>query len=580
LVYIVKKQDINNMISSYNLKTIQFYHKLLNQIVVTANHESAEEKNLRFTDIHIRKLQLKSGINLEQFYSILFAKITPSINFTTEIVNSGSKFTPVVFTIKITPIVRRLIQPHRSISLEATHRILVTYLLQVKHEVSFYNDSNKWDQFTKKYRYSSDDVKVEKISSIIQKISSSQEYKYLLSKLRIHYTEITDFSMLVFSKMINSIDLTDVVSIAIAKDNISKLFDLQPHLIKVIKASIHKTIKNIILGNKGRIQIRIVSHSDLKRFIHILRELNIIIYPVKIIQSIENDIDLIDYLNGKSNKFNWDNTIIHRITSIISCWVKDPQFKKPGKNKIETGEFNIETIQFKMKEKIRRRSYDKLDQLIAKENRNTNISGKHHIRNSRLPYLVKERSDFTCERCFSKESKEVIIEVSHVIPLYFGFGLGGVDKSWNMEVLCHNCHMIHEEEFENQILNNQNLQSKKDLIEFLKITYPLNFVTDSSTSKINFEELAKIDPIFIQKLRKTNLPKRKRLVQVSYISELKQLIRDHNKLMKICKTNISYKQLEAKTLSKTYKLYSFRCNICEEYHIIESRNSVPVSTVR
>jgi len=237
-----------------------------------------------------------------------------------------------------------------------------------------------------------------------------------------------------FEKFHDGISLEDLSSWNQAEERTRKLLKVAPKkaFLNVLQRQVHDTIRNMIFGDMGHFPMSIDSHEDLKMVIKSWQALGLSVSPGGVVKSV------IKHLKRRRKSPEHNMEVYARIAEILGPFaVRDPLLSKF----------------MAYDESYWKRKYDRIalrSEIIERANRKRRLVEGRHTRDHRLARLLKVYYQFTCTACGRKQSKTLLVQISHKIPLRLGIQNGGLDNPINMETLCTECHERYEAMFDKE----------------------------------------------------------------------------------------------------------------------------------
>ncbi|MDH5402513.1 MAG: HNH endonuclease, partial [Candidatus Heimdallarchaeota archaeon] len=304
----------------------------------------------------------------------------------------------------------------------------------------------------------SEHEKFEFIEEYYEMIDSSSHYQNLILKLALNKSS-ENVTEILLSRLFARLNITNENNKFSFIQQMNKLLELEPNCREKLQKSIYIKILDGILLKKDEFQNKITSTTELLQFISVINSIGIIFSSHDFLETIETYPVLYNKIIDPKQKKIDRSAVIEQINEIILPYFDKKQL---AKSKLFTDD-TITSI---------KSSHESIRQMDLIE-KSINNRGRHD-RDYKLAIMIKNTKNYECESCGSKKSSETIITVSHMIPLYFGVEFGGVDKSYNMEVLCLFCHKNYERKFDEELATNTRIHTKDDLFQYLKQKFPKN----------------------------------------------------------------------------------------------------------
>lgn len=287
------------------------------------------------------------------------------------------------------------------------------------------------------------------IVSQIEVLDGSREYdKYFkeITKFRDFQDDIElskyqkKIGFRVIEEIYSGIDPNEKNKVIKAETLIRKFLKLYKPTKHEWEKTIERSVKNLLFTGKGNFEFYIDNFYAFRNIVKSWQSLGLGIY----FSNIEK------YAIEEIGKFNDNNRLSQsqqRIANIFDNYAKTPELRQWIMKVRNPNLSNLE-----MKEEIKR--IDKQNRII--------YNGKH-LRHPNLARYLKILHSYTCARC-NKDSSTTEIEASHNIPLSLGVKMGGVDRSWNISVLCSECHKFEEMMFFKKYNKLETVESKLNWI--------------------------------------------------------------------------------------------------------------------
>ncbi|MCY3412259.1 MAG: HNH endonuclease [Candidatus Heimdallarchaeota archaeon] len=467
-------------------KEIPSLYQLAQEIVINANDESGKEvvfifgvdENHSITGIPGRQVDIKRQI--DNFMGIF----RPTIKYAIRSGFNPSDYT-MIYYLHLYPNLRRLFYPHE-IRKDVSGMLATTSLNDFSKDLQeIIDDANANNVIPLKtlinffspihiaqFENYIDESVTQKLNRIIDTIQYFECRDDLLLAIEtiqlegIFSNNPGIFTLKCSKKIFQALDLQDELSKEIVINRMQHLFSLIPEGQIELESHINFFLRDIIVGDDTIFDFTIDTYEDLKNFLQVLSVIGITVNLDRVIKEIELGETVQTKIKSmkKSNGKIYNDELLSKIFIILMPYFEDTQ----SNVKSIFNEFGVQKnnrTKNKLKAQIEHR-----DRII----RPVKPNGRHE-RDTKLAVLLKEYYNYECQSCGSCKSQITQITVSHKIPLYFGVEYGGVDVSFNMEILCRFCHDAYEKKFEKEVFDNPAITSKQDLKSYLRVKFPRNF---------------------------------------------------------------------------------------------------------
>jgi 5-methylcytosine-specific restriction endonuclease McrA len=193
-----------------------------------------------------------------------------------------------------------------------------------------------------------------------------------------------------------------------------------------IQSAIHDLASDLVLGRKFRFTLKLRDFTDFEHLIETWQSTGLRLDPGEITRNVASKM--------VKNGTHRNEKSLRRVVDILGVYSNADKIFVPFFVKSE-------------KYWASKRSKPELKQeIIKRANRRRDVVDGRHTRDSRLVLLLKRYYPKECKYC-GRKGRDIIIEISHRIPLNLGVKNFGFDSPINMEPLCRECHKRHEKIF-------------------------------------------------------------------------------------------------------------------------------------
>lgn len=380
----------------------------------------------------------------------LFSFVDPVVNYSFRALYNPTNYANYII-IDIFPHFKRFFFPHKY------HLEIEQSSLELDHKANAFFTDEEFEKYGNENLFH----KIKLLADIITSFENEEQFTGVLERLGIKFNS-KKIGIKIVNYFLGSLDFDDPQLISHILRSIIHIFGMLSKVKIHYSRSIYSFITDLILSDNEEFNLRINNVTDLERTIELFNRASIIIDPESLILKIEKNVqikEIIDNFDVNNPDIAIDNKIT-RINEIILPYMMEKKIKVGRIFKVDLTKQKISNINRQIIE------LDKIDRAINNQGR--------HGRDTKLSVLIKLLYDYECQSCGTADYPTATITTSHMIPLYFGVEFGGLDKSYNMEVLCRFCHDRYESKFEADIEDNVSIKTRDDLYLYLKHEFQKN----------------------------------------------------------------------------------------------------------